>query len=325
MRRCLCIVTIGVFLWVWTMPAIEAAEEFAPEEMVIQKVIPRNGFSLGYGFDAIWMMSEGRLIRVNAADNSAVEIELPAADDSGSLPEIDRYRGIAVGEGGVWVPDVANSTIYKVDPQFLKVILTIPTDMFGSQRSIGIGEGSVWVITFEDKNRTLTRYNASSGTLEARVVLPRPGNGVLVDYGSVWVTAATKGELYRIDPKTNQVADVIALPAQSHLLASGYGSIWIPFDTVDILQRIDGRTGEVQATIQTNPLDMETDGDIAEGGGYIWLISRRSGLARIDPTTNSVKGLFRPTSGSVMGRRVRYGAGSLWISGGSIFRISPPS
>ena len=41
------------------------------------------------------------------------------------------------------------------------------------------------------------------GRQEAEIALPFSGTCVLVAAGSVWVTAAGKGELYRIDPSSN--------------------------------------------------------------------------------------------------------------------------
>ena len=86
---------------------------------------------------------------------------------------------------------MASSTILKVDPQSNSVVLSITTNFFGSRGSIGVGEGAVWVITFDDHDKTLTRYNAFSGAEEARIALPRAGKGVLVAHGSVWVTASS--------------------------------------------------------------------------------------------------------------------------------------
>ena len=300
-----------------------AATAQSPGELVVQATFPRAGYSMAFGFDALWIMSDDRLVRVDTSDNRVIDIEVPGADPS-VLAGGDKYRGVAVGEGAVWVPDTGTSTIYKIDPQSNEVVMEIPTDIFGSQGSIGVGEGAVWVITFENHDKTLTRYDAASGTEEARIALPRASKGVLVDYGSVWVSAAGRGELYRIDPKSNEVASTIAIHGSSHLLASGYGSIWIPFETSGIVQRIDGQTGELVATIETGAVDMESDGDITTGGGFVWIITRGSTVVRIDPNTNLGEGVFRPQSGTLIGRRIRYGAGSLWVSGGSIFRILPP-
>ena len=93
------------------------------------------------GFGSVWMMSEGSLARINVADNSVIDIPIPAKGEATSLADIDKYRGIAVGEGAVWVPDMGSSTIYKIDPQSNTVVMKIPTDIFGSQGSIGVGEG----------------------------------------------------------------------------------------------------------------------------------------------------------------------------------------
>lgn len=279
---------------------------------------------MGFGFDSLWLMSDGRLARVNTLDNSVTDIDIPVSEGGASLTDIDKYRGIAVGEGAVWVPDMESSTIYKVDPEANKVVLKIPTDIFGSQGSIGVGAGAIWVVTFDNHDKTLTRYNAKSGAEEAKIALPQPCSGVLVDNGYVWVTAASRGELYRIDPRTNRIASTTMLHSASQILTSGVGSIWIVYDAEGLVERIDRKTGKVAATIKMGAVDMESDGDIAAGGGFVWVITRGSIVARIDPKNNLARGLFQPEPGLIVGRRIRYGGGSLWISGKSIFRVEPP-
>jgi streptogramin lyase len=294
-----------------------------PGELRVEATIPRGGFSMAFGFDALWMMSDGRLVRVDPADNAVTDIDLPAGNGL-MAAGIDQYRDLAVGEGAVWVPEMASSTIHKVDPSTREVVLSIRSDMFGSPGSIGVGDGSVWVITFDDHNRTITRYDAADGTVTARVALPRPGVGVLHTEGSVWVTAASAPELYRIDPRTNAVAATIAIRAPTRLLAAGEGALWLAFTKEGVVQRIDPSTGTVAATIETGVTDMESDGDLAVGGGFVWAINRGSTVAKVDPAASSLAGLFRPPPGTIMGRRIRYGADSLWISGGSIFRTTLP-
>jgi virginiamycin B lyase len=279
---------------------------------------------MGFGFDSLWMMSDGHLVRVNAADNTTVSIDIPVSEAGAALSENDKYRGIAVGEGAVWVPDTGGSTIYKVDPNSNKVMLKIPTDIFGGQGSIGVGADAIWVVTFDNHDKTLTRYNAKNGAEEAKIALPKPCRGVTFGNGYVWVTAASSGELYRINPLTNRIASTTMLHGASHILAAGEGSIWIAYDAEGLVERIDAKTADIAATIKTGSSDMESDGDIAVGGGFIWVITRGSIVARIDPTSNQARGLFQPESGLIVGRRIRFGGGSLWISGKSIFRIRPP-
>lgn len=302
--------------------AAEKTARQSPVELTVQETIPRGGFSMVFGFDSLWMMSDGRLLRVNAADSALTDIEIPAAEAAVSITEIDKYRDIAVGEGAVWVADMGSSTVYKVDPGTNKVVLNIPVDIFGGEGSIGVGEGFVWVITFENHNKTLTRYNAKSGAEEAKIALPRAGKEVVVDYGAVWVAAARRDELYRIDPASNEVIATISVTGSPRYLASGEGSIWILDLDDGVVQRVDGRTGELAATIDTGSVD--SDGGIVTGGGFVWVITRRSTITRIDPGSNNARGNFRGEPDMVMGRRISYGAGSLWVSGGKIFRLEPP-
>lgn len=295
----------------------------SPKELRIQAKIDRSGYGLAVGFGSVWMMSEGRLARINVADNLVIDIAIPAGE-ANSFADIDKYRGIAVGEGAVWVPDMGSSAIYKIDPKSNAVAMKISTDIFGSQGSIGVGEGSIWVVTFDNRDKTLTRYNAVSGAVEAKIALPRPGKAVLVGSGSVWVTAANQAELYRIDPKTNQLLAAIPINGRSRVLAGSVGAVWVACEGDGIVQRVDARSGQVIATIETGALDMESDGDIATGGGSVWFITRSSTIAQIDTETNALRGILRAKSGTIVGRRIRHAGESLWVSGGFVFRIEAP-
>ena len=314
---------LALCLWSGTPLSVTNAEAQEPAHLVLEATIPRAGFDLAFGFDSLWMMSGERLVRVNPADNSVIDIDIPLGDAALSLPEIVRFRGIAIGEGAVWVPDIGGSVIHKIDPRTNALVMTIPTDIFGGGGSIGVGEGSVWVITFTERDKAVTRYNAASGEIEAKIALPQAGKAVLVDQGKVWVTAARAAELYQIDPGDNRLAATIALHGTTNVLGSSDDALWIPYESDGIAERID-RAGTVAATIATGATDMESDGDIAAGGGYVWVITRSSFIARIDPETNALAGTFRAKAGTVIGRRLRYGAGSLWVSGGSIFRFQAP-
>ena len=123
-------------------------------------------------------MTGPKLTRIDAKDNTTADFWI-----EGATGEV---RGIAIGEGAVWLPDTGNQTIYKFDPESNKVVLKVFADMYGREGSIGVGEGSVWVVTEND--RILERINAKSGSVEATIQLPSDGAGVLVDKGSVWVT-----------------------------------------------------------------------------------------------------------------------------------------
>ena len=105
------------------MPA-QATDSTAPKSPVdlltIEAEIPRRGEFMGFGFNSLWMMSGLGLARVDASNNSVVDIELDSA--------LGVYRGIGVGEGAVWVADCGFKLMYKVDPHANIVVKEIPAE-----------------------------------------------------------------------------------------------------------------------------------------------------------------------------------------------------
>ena len=195
-RLNLCTLALAVMLL--PVPA-EAAGRSDLKAIIVQAQIPKAGDFMGFGFGSLWMMSSRRLIRVNPVDNSFVEIAIEGS--------FGRYRGIGIGEGAISIPDVGADIVYKVDPNKNEVVGQIPVQMDGSEGSIGVGEGAIWVVSGAD--RTLLGFDTGRGMQEATIALPSGGAGVVVDYGSVWVTSDRTNELYQIDPKTNTIVSVL--------------------------------------------------------------------------------------------------------------------
>ena len=183
---------------------------------------------------------------------------------------------MGIGEGAVWVPATGRGLILKVDPIANKLIQTIEAKMLDPEGSIGVGEGGVWVLTAAEAgdtaDRNLTRYNPKSGAIDAIIPLPSYSAGVVVDFGSVWVTGHGRGELYRIDPQSNTIVSTLKLHEGPRFIASGEGSIWVLNHSDGTVQRIDGKTGELLATIETGlSFPNLRGGDIVCGGGYVWV------------------------------------------------------
>lgn len=303
-----------IFACMFMLTPALAADELSIDQLVVQAKIPRRGDFMAFGFDSLWMMGNGKLLRVNSTDNSVIEI--PVAGSTGD------NRGIAVGEGAVWIPNTSTKTIYKVDPISNSVIQKLAANFYDSEGSIGVGEGAVWIVAVAEKFQTvLTRFNSATAAIEANISLERGSISAMVDYGSVWVTNYEKSELYRISPQTNKVVAVTALHERPRFLASGEGAVWVLDQGDGAVQRIDGKTSLVVATIDTGT-GPRGGGDIAVGGGYVWVnIKSNFPVIQIDPKTNT---LIRKYKGFGMGDAIRYGAGSLWVSGDHIFRIQPP-
>ncbi len=185
---------------------------------------------------------------------------------------------------------------------------------------IGVGEGAVWVVTAQNFEKTLTRFNHLSGETEAEISLPSSGAGVTVAHGSVWVTGPIKGELYRIDPATNTVVSTTKLGQSPKFITADDDSVWVLNLGDGTVQRINGSSGELVATIDTG--FSGSTGEIHAGGGYVWLsVPYAAPFVQIDPASNSV--LRRYLDKDSFGY-VRYGAGSVWVGSTSIKRITLP-
>ena len=159
----------------------------------------------------------------------------------------------------------------------------------------------------------MRRYSPQNGTERAAIPLPSPSaRSVVVAFGSVWVAGTTGVELYRIDPATNQIIATIDLHARPVALSSGEGSVWVR--QIDgTVQRIDGHSGTLLATFATDAAD--NMGNIAVGGGFVWVNSNSAPLLQIDPRTNSQRPRYASPTGEFMGYTIAYGGGSLGSGG----------
>jgi virginiamycin B lyase len=286
------------------------ADEVLPDAL-IEATISRFGNGMGVGFDSVWIMSGTSLGRIRIGDNSVADIPLP--DVLGRSVNADTVTG----EGAVWVPDAGHSAIYKIDPGSNQVVRKISADLTPRTESLGVGEGAVWAIC--GGGYTLKRFATTNGNEQAAITLPARGFGVLVAFGAVWVTSPTNDELYRINPVSNSLMATIELSSRPRFMTASEGSIWVFNDGDGSVQRIGAASSKVVASIPTGAAG---NGTITTGGGYVWASTRSSPIIQIDPRTNTVRGKYHVLIEEY--GTLRYGAGSLWLSGGSVRRIRPP-
>jgi streptogramin lyase len=306
-------IVVGALVWLLP-PAVLAQDSplggTSVDRLAVEATIPKGGDPIAFGFNSVWAMAGPTLMRVDVSDGRLVEVPISGASDA--------IRAIAVGDNAVWIPDTGSDYVYKFDPVTNTVVLSVYAEMASTRGSIAVGEGSLWVVTGID--HTLTRYDDTTGEVQAEIALPGSGAGVLVEGGSVWVTGDVRGELYRVDPKDNAVASVTPLGAAPRYLAAGEGSIWVFNEGDGTVQQIDPLVAQVIATIRIG--GPSCTGDITSGGGYVWVTARGIPVARIDPRTNHVD---RYTGYNIdMGEGIRFGAGSIWKAGSSIHRLRPP-
>jgi len=105
---------------------------------------------------------------------------------------------------------------------------------------------------------------------------------------SLLLPNAAKGQLFRLDPKTNKIGDAVpglSKPCGGAIVA--FGSIWTPSCAEHALVRIDSKKAEVTAKIAAGAGSAAWT--VAASADSIWVFSDdRTTLSRVDPDQNQV-------------------------------------
>jgi streptogramin lyase len=135
----------------------------------------------------------------------------------------------------------------------------------------------MWV---EDTNTsTVSRVSITTGKRTAVKVGITPYDTTFA-YGSAWTTAYGQGELERIDPAQNRVANRWKLPLATGAVGA-FGSVWATGSEGVI--RVDPASHKMLARIPVQG----GAGWTAASTDAVW-VTTRAGIARIDPQSNAV-------------------------------------
>jgi hypothetical protein len=196
--------------------------------------------TLAAGFDSLWSLTRGTVLRLDPADGHVVA-SIPVPDDG--------LGSIAAGEGAVWVAccDSGSALLLRIDPATNEV-----SDRLGTGQSIAslaVGAGSVWVlgigevpyldridpttvtradsvattargavaadastIWVMDHGTDLDRIDAASGSIEHTYEVPGPMMGIVAFGDDVFVNA---GDLLRMSGSPNHVETVVTIASPS--------------------------------------------------------------------------------------------------------------
>ena len=223
---------------------------------------------------------------------------------------IKRGRNTAFDGESWWV--AREHELVRLDDDSGKIVATIPV----AASYLAVGDGAVWA-----SGAGLTRIDPRTNKAVARIQLPMcvENADVEVGLGSAWVACKRSGTVVRIDARTNEVAATIRTGDGPHGIAIATGSVWVTNYQGDTVSRISPEKNKVVATIE----DVGSGVGIAAGMGSIWVASG-TGIARIDPKTNTIAGKLDLGAGFYYGIGILDGA--LWVSTVDqrrVFRIDP--
>jgi virginiamycin B lyase len=213
-----------------------------------------------------------------------------------SAAVIGQCESMDVGFGAVWSATCARPGIYRIDTKTRKVDLAdLGEPIMDSERSVGAGEGAVWIVAGASSD-VLLGIDPKTLKVAHRYEVPAGSAAVRAGLGGIWVTRPDNDELLHVDPSSGKVVATIAVGDGPRFLAVGEGGVWVMNQTDGTVSRVDPRTDTVTATIATS---MQIyGGDMAVGGGSVWVRGGPELLFRIDPATNLVTDWYRPDAGS---------------------------
>jgi YVTN family beta-propeller protein len=220
-----------------------------------------------------------------------------------------------VGFGSIWVANCQDASLYRIDRQTARVTATIPTGLADprGELSLAVEAGSVWLLT--DPIGVLSRIDPTTNRVTARIQVAPNSYAAVSGFGAVWVTntgpanSIGPGSVQRIDPASNTIVATIPVGPTPRFLASGEGGVWTLNQGDGSVTRIDPASNNVVATI---PADVAgPGGDIAAGGGRVWVRGQTVLLVTVDPQSNVVAERYGPSAGS---GAVRVAGDFVWVT-----------
>jgi YVTN family beta-propeller protein len=205
-------------------------------------------------------------------------------------------QAMDTGFGAVWSASCRPAGIIRIDAE-TAVLERVQFDdpINDSEASVGAGEGGVWVVA-GPRSDVLLQVDPETLDIVHRYPIPAAGAGVRAGLGGVWVTRPPVDELLHVDPITGEIIATIPVGPSPRFLAVGEGSVWVMNQGDGSVSRVDPETDEVTATIDVG--SEIHGGDIAVGGGSVWVRGGPELLARIDPANNRVTERYGPNAGS---------------------------
>ena len=264
---------------------------------------------------------------VRVAPNSLAAIDTHSDRVTGAVPVGARPGAVAFGSGSLWVANLDDQTISRIDPRTLRTLRTIPV----AGPPTGIAAECRWCVGGRVESEPdgpgtssvlVGRVDPEFDTLGAPVrignVVPSGPGAIAAQGNSVWVAPST-GLLTHLNATTGKPwrrqLDPNASPAG---IALGEGAIWLTDTEANNVVRVDPTGVLTPIAVGNAPTG------ITVGAGGVWVVdSLDDAVVRIDPGTRSVTATI-PVGRSPAG--VAFGAGSVWVANsgdGTVTRINP--
>ena len=228
---------------------------------------------------------------------------------------------IAAGEGAIWVGNLDDQTLTRIDPSTRSAAATIPLDD-RTPTGLAVGLGSVWVAhgVRGEVSRVDPQFGRVTGTTPvAGTTFGSPYGALALDSETVWAVFGDS-TLARLDAQGKVLGKGLA-GTQPAGVAVATGSVWVTNSGDATVLRFNAATfreGDLRTfNVGTQPIG------IASADGAIWVANAGDAFVnRIEPSTAAV--LQVPVGEGPTA--LAFGAGAIWVANtaaGTVSRIDP--
>jgi YVTN family beta-propeller protein len=249
-----------------------------------------------------------------------------------TVPVGDSPGPIAAGAGALWVVNLNDRTLTKIDPSahsaVKSIAVPVPSGRLTPPLLVAAAGRDVWIWAC---HQTLFRVDPVSIQIVQQLELLRDFGvfsgftcAVAAEKGSVWVPLGyPRAEVVHVEAAGDAPAAVAErFPARlgsRSAMAIGLGSIWLAAGKGPV-QRLDPATGDITGTVQLGSGPKA----IAVGHDATWVVNEDEGsITRIDPRTNSV---VRSISVGADPVGLAVSPDAIWVANsgdGTVSRIDP--
>ena len=260
---------------------------------------------------------------VRVAPNSVAEIDVRTGRVVGVASVGVGPGPVVFGSGSLWVANLDDQTISRVDPSSLRTLKTI--SLPAAPTGLAASADGVWVVepnanpaqSSVSVSRIDSEFNTPGAPVQIPDLVPDDPGAIAAQGNSVWVAPAN-GLLTRLDAVTGRPQRQVDPNASPSGIAVGFGAVWLTDVDAGNVIRVDS-----SGLVTSFPVGNGPTG-IAVGEGGVWVVdSLDETVVRLDPDTGAVTAIIhvgRSPSGLAVGD------GSVWvaISGdGTVTRINP--
>jgi YVTN family beta-propeller protein len=228
---------------------------------------------------------------------------------------------LAVGAGSVWVGNLQDRNLTRIDPAQRSAAGTISLEN-RTPTGVAVGERAVWVA--HGLRGQLSRVDPQFGQVVNTIDVvttagPAQLGTVAVGEGAVWAVFG-ESTLARIDPSTVEIEGSGLAGSFPSGIAVGGGSVWVANSGDATVYRFNPLTFE-EGPVKSISVGRRPTG-IAFGEGAVWVTAAGDdAVTRIDPGTNSTVTIAVGDEPAA----VATSPGAVWVAStsGTVSRIDP--